>query len=73
MLKLNEHKMEVLVCGPSGRRVGIPIETLADGDAHIQFSSTVKLLGAHLESDLSLEKQVSSTVKACFFPPEGLK
>ena len=44
---------------------------LAVGDERIQFSSAVKLLGVHLESNLSLEKQVSSIVKAwcgcCFF------
>ena len=70
-LKLKEHKTEVLVCGPSCRREGVPVNTLAVGDARIQFSSAVKSLGVHLESDLSLEKQVSSIVKAwcgcCFF------
>ena len=41
-LKLNEHKTEVLVCGTSCRRKGVPVDTLAVGDACIQFSSTVK-------------------------------
>ena len=31
------------------------------------FSIQVQLLGVHLECDLSLEMQVSSIVKACFF------
>ena len=49
-LKFNEHKTEVLVCRPSCRRQGIPIDTLAVGDAHIQFSSAGKLFGVHLKS-----------------------
>lgn len=41
---------------------------LAVTDLHIQFSSALKLLGVQFESDLSLEKQVfSSIVKARFF------
>ena len=55
-LKLNEHKTEVPVCGPSYRREGVPVDMLAVGDARIHFSSAVKLLGRHLESDLSVEK-----------------
>ena len=49
------------------RRVGgrVPVDTLAVGDVRSQFSSAVKLLGVYLESDLSLQKQVSSVVKAC--------
>ena len=66
-LKLNEHKTDVLVCGPPCRRESVPVDTLAVGDARIQFSSAVKLLKVRFESDLSLEKQVSSIVKACFF------
>ena len=41
-------------------------------NARIQFSSAVKL-GVYLESDLSLEKPVSSIVKAWVFSPEGLE
>ena len=36
------------------------------------FSIQVQLLGVHLECDLSLEMQVSSIVKACFFYPRAL-
>ena len=57
----------MLVCGPSCRRKGVSFDTLAVGDARIQFSSAMKLLKVRLEPDLSLEKQVSSIVKACFF------
>ena len=55
-LKLNEHKMEVPVCGPSYRREGVPVDMLVVSNARIHFSSAVKLLGRHLESDLSVEK-----------------
>ena len=65
-LKLNEQKTEVLLCEPLCTSTGVPIDTLAVGDARIQFSSAVKLLGVNLESDLSLQMQVSSIVKACF-------
>ena len=44
-LKLNEHKTEVLVSGPSCEREGVPVDKLAVGDARIQFSSAVKLSG----------------------------
>ena len=63
-MKLNEHKTEVLVCGQSFRREGVPVDKLAAGDARIQFSCAVKLVGVHLESDLSLETIVSPFVKA---------
>ena len=63
-LKLNEHKTDVLVCGPPCRRESVPVDTLAVGDARIQFSCAVKLVGVHLESDLSLETIVSPFVKA---------
>ena len=75
----------MFVCGTSYGREGVPVDTLAVSNARIQFSSAVKLLGVHLESDLSLEKQLSSMVKACVFcgvfvclfvcfaPPEGLE
>lgn len=57
----------MFVCGTSYGREGVPVDTLAVSNARIQFSSAVKLLGVHLESDLSLEKQLSSMVKACVF------
>ena len=66
-LKLNEHKTEVPVPGPSYRREGVPVDIRAVGGTRIQFSSAVELLGVHLESELSLEKQLSSVVKTCFF------
>ena len=65
-MKLNEHKTEVLVCGQSFRREGVPVDKLAAGDARIQFSCAVKFLRVHFEYDLSVEKQVSSIVKVCF-------
>ena len=66
MLKLNEHKMEVLVCGQLCRKESISVDMLAVGNACIQLSGAVKFLRVHFEYDLSVEKQVSSIVKVCF-------
>ena len=65
----------MLVCGPPCRKEGFPVDplVLVVGDACIQFSNAVKLLGVHLEYYLSLEKQLSSFVKAVFFPPKGFE
>ena len=41
-LKFNEHKTEVLVCGPLSRREGVPVDMLAVGDVRIQFHSVFK-------------------------------
>ena len=59
-LELSEQKTEVLRCGPLCRREVVPVDTLEVWNARIQFSNSVTLHGVHLESDLSLEKQVSS-------------
>ena len=69
-LKLNQQKTEVVVSGPSCIREGLPFDTLAVGDrgAHSRFrcSGVVRSTCMHPESALSLEKQVSSVVKAYF-------
>jgi len=69
-LKLNQQKTEVVVSGQSCIREGVSFDTLAVGDrgAHSLFrcNGAVRSTCVHPESALSLEKQVSSVVKACF-------
>ena len=66
-LKLNEDKTEALLIGPASRRDRIPITSVKVGDAQICFSDTVKTLGVILDSDLSMQEQISTIVKTCFF------
>ena len=66
-LKLNEHKTDVLLCGTKNNRATVPADSIKIGEAEIPFSDRVKTLGVYLDSNLSLEDQVSETVKTCFF------
>ena len=50
---------------------GISVDTLAVGDVRIQLPSAVELLGVHLESHLSVGKQLSFLRCQSLFAPEA--
>jgi hypothetical protein len=66
-LKLNEDKIEALLCGTASSRDRIPFASVKVGDARIPFSDSVKTLGVVLDSDLSMHEHISKIVKTCFF------
>ena len=71
-LKLNDQKMEVLLCGPPSRRESVPVDILLVGEASIPFSSVVKTPGVTLDVALSLDQHVSAVVRSCFFHVRSL-
>ena len=66
-LKLNDQKIEVLLCGPPARRDKVPVDCLPVGDTSISFSRVVKTLGLGvlLDYDLSFNDHISPIVRAC--------
>lgn len=69
-LKINPNKTELLVIKSQKKRCD-PL-TIKFGDSNIIPSSSAKILGIHVDSALSWEKQVSQVVRRCFHVLVGL-
>ncbi len=67
MLKLNEEKTQVMLVGPASRLAKVDHKKISVGQSDIIFSCSVKNLGVHLQSDLTMEKQVAEVCKSCYF------
>ena len=65
-LQLNPSKTEVLWCSSGRRQHQIPATPVRIGDALITPVSTVRDLGVHLNSDVTMTTHVTATVRACF-------
>ena len=65
MLKLNEEKSEFIVFTPRHMQIGNGL-SLNIGGNMIYPAASVKNLGFHLDKHLSLEAQVTNTVKSCY-------
>ena len=66
---MNLSKTEVLWCasGRSGRRQHqIPTSPVRIGSAYVLPVSSVRDLGVHIDSDVSLRTHVTATVRSCF-------
>ena len=64
-LKQNDSKTEVLVCGPKRRRELLPRTSIRVGDSDIEFSDTVRTLGALLDCELSMDSHISNKISVC--------
>ena len=66
-LKVNPTKLEFLWAATSRREHLIPREAIRLNRVDIAPSRSVKLLGVHIDDDLSLSTQISKTVSSGFF------
>ena len=71
-LKLNEQKIDVLLCGPPSRRESVPVEAFWLAKLPFHFSSVVKTLGVTLDAALSFDQRVLAVVRSCFFHVRSL-
>lgn len=63
-LKMNHEKTESIVIGGSTK---LRNTVMKIGDSEIHPSKHVKSLGAYLDADHTMETQIASTTKACYF------
>ncbi|MEM7226837.1 MAG: reverse transcriptase domain-containing protein [Pseudomonadota bacterium] len=71
-LKLNDDKTEILTCGTESKLKNTNIHTLEIAGNEITCAQTAKNLGVVLDSSLSMEQQINSTVKTINFELRGL-
>ena len=67
MLKLNEDKTELIVFSPKHRPLSLSQLQLKVGPDTITSVSAVKNLGVIFDEALTMEKQVNSITKSCYF------
>ena len=65
-LQLNTAKTEVLWCASSRRQHQIPRSAVRIGDDDVTPVASVRDLGIHVDSDVSMETHVVKTVSSCF-------
>ena len=65
-LKLNSEKTDALVVGTRQKLASLIATDLQLADATVPFSPTVKSLGVHLDSTLSMQPHISYLTKTCF-------
>jgi len=65
-LQLNTDKTEVIWCSSPRRQYQIPTTPLVVGSDLITPVNSVRDLGIHIESDLSMRTHVTKSVSACF-------
>ena len=66
-LKLNNDKSEVMLCGSKLQAAKVSSESVTVGDSKIKPCDSVRDLGLLLDSRLTLQNHVTSTVWACHF------
>ena len=66
-LKVNPTKTKFMWAATSRRKHLIPREAIRVNEVDIAPSRSVKLLGVHIDDDLSLSIQISKTVSSGFF------
>ncbi|XP_046549338.1 uncharacterized protein LOC124259276 [Haliotis rubra] len=66
-LKLNDDKTEAILIGSKRQLQSVDEAYLSIGQAEIYFSDEVKSLGVYLDSQLTMEKQVDSLCRTCYF------
>ena len=65
-LQLNPNKTEVLWCSSPRRQHQIPSRPLRIGSTAISPVSSVRNLGVHIDSDLTMKSHVLTAVRSCF-------
>ena len=66
-LKLNDSKTEFILFCHSKDISAIPQADLTLGECCISQSKSVKSIGAHLDTEINMDKQISATCKAAWF------
>ena len=72
-LKLSEDKTEAMVLGKPSVLSGISRDSIVFAGCLIPFAFKVKSLGVTLDSALSMEQQISTVCRACYFHIRYLK
>ena len=65
-LQENPSKTEVLWCASGRRQHQIPTSPVRTGSTYVLPVSSVRDLGVHMDSDVSLRTHVTATVRSCF-------
>ena len=65
-LQLNTAKTEVLWCALACRQHQIPDDSIMVGLDTVQTVRSIRDLGIHLDTDLSMQTHVTRTVSSCF-------
>jgi len=65
-LQINPAKTEVLWCASTRRQHQLPTRPVRVGSASVLPVSTVRDLGVHLDSDVTLTTHITATVRSCF-------
>lgn len=69
-LQLNQSKFEAMTLGTLYRSLRrLSVASVHPANTSIELSSSVKLLGFILDSDLCLDRHLSATVRACNYRP----
>ena len=63
-LKLNDDKIEVLLCGPSSLQMVVLIEHIQVGESQISLSASVKDFGLVIDANLDMTAHISRVVKS---------
>ena len=70
-LKLNDDKTEVILINP--KKYDIPHDSMVIGNDNIDFADSAKNLGVYIDSDLSMNCQISNLSRAIYFEIKRLK
>jgi hypothetical protein len=66
-LKLNSAKTEFMWCSTPHQSHFINDDTFVLNNIHIKTVSSVKLLGVHIDSELTMSDHVNRTISSCFY------
>ena len=71
-LKLNDDKTEFIVFGSQHDLAGVSERTLSVGDERVLLSTTVRNIGAMLDSTLTMIPHINNITKTCHFQIRNL-
>ena len=66
-LKLNDSKTEFIIFGKQKLLDGVGIDSVKLGDSTVAAVDSVRSIGAHLDSNLKMKKQISQMCKSAYF------
>jgi len=72
-LQVNPSKTEVLWCAFGRRQHQIPSSSVRIGSTYVLPVSSVRDLGVHIDSDVSLRTHVTANIRSCFAAPRQIR
>ena len=72
-LKLNSDKTELIICASSHKLKQCDVAAVQLGDCQVSVSESVRNLGVHFDSTLSMETHVNKLVSSCFYQLRRLR